>query len=71
MDKRRKARKRQPLRNAYLNARKYNITMHDSIYFTHAYEQGFLLYTGDKKFYNAVKIKKELVRWIGDYRRAE
>jgi predicted nucleic acid-binding protein len=57
------------LKTAYLNAKKYGISVYDSIYLTLADEHGVLLYTGDRKFYNTIKDKKRFIRWIGDYRR--
>ncbi len=59
------------VRNAYSNARKYNISVYDSIYFTLAKEQDILFYTGDKKFYTLIKDKKKFVKWIGDYKRVQ
>jgi len=58
------------IRNAYSVARKYNISVYDALYLEVAKENGILFYTGDKKFYNSMKGKKDFVRWIGDYRSA-
>lgn len=55
------------LKTSYSNAKKYGISVYDAIYLTLAKEQGILLYTGDKRFYNSVKDKKT-IRWIGDYK---
>ncbi len=55
------------VKNAYRNARRYNISVYDSVYFTIANDNGFLFFTGDKKLYNTFKGRKEIVRWIGDY----
>ncbi len=57
------------IKSAYLNARKYNISVYDSMYFTLTKDQGCLLFTGDKKFYNTFKDKKRFIKWIGDYRK--
>ena len=56
------------LKTAYLDARKYGISVYDAVYLTLAKEQDCLCYTGDRKFYNTVRHKKKIIRWIGDYR---
>ncbi len=55
------------LQKAYLNAKKYGISVYDSIYLTLSKVKGIPFYTGDKKLYN-ISSGKKLVRWIGDYK---
>lgn len=57
------------IKNAYLNARKYTISVSDALYLGIAKEHGTVLYTADRKFYNSMKGKKDSIRWIGDYKR--
>lgn len=59
------------IRDAYINARKYNISAYDALYLGVAKEHGMILYTADRKLYNSVKEKKKYVKWIGDYKRLE
>jgi predicted nucleic acid-binding protein len=59
------------IRDAYRNARKYNISVYDAHYLGVAKEHGMILYTADRKLYNSVKEKKKYVKWIGDYKRLE
>lgn len=59
------------IRNAYGIARKYNISVYDAFYIEVAKDNGIMLYTGDKKFYNAVKDKKKFIKWIGEYERVD
>ncbi|MBI5212458.1 MAG: type II toxin-antitoxin system VapC family toxin [Nitrospirae bacterium] len=54
---------------AYLYARKYNISVYDASYLAAAKEHNAPIYTADRKFYDAVKGKERLVKWIGDYKR--
>lgn len=55
------------IRKAYINARRYKISVYDSMYFTFAADKGILLLTGDKRFFNAFKDRGKFIRWIGDY----
>lgn len=59
---------RELIRNAYGTARKYNISVYDAFYLEVAKENEIFFYTGDKKFYNSMKGKKDFLKWIGDYR---
>lgn len=56
--------------SAYFYARKYNISVYDASYLAIAKEHNAPIYTADRKFYNAVKSKERLVKWIGDYKKA-
>jgi predicted nucleic acid-binding protein len=56
--------------SAYLYARQYKISVYDASYLAAAKEHNAPVYTADKKFYDAVKNKERLVKWIGDYKRA-
>lgn len=57
------------IKSAYLYARQYNISVYDASYLAAAKEHKAALYTADRKFYDTVKSKERLVKWIGDYRR--
>ena len=56
--------------SAYFYARKYNISVYDASYLAAAKEHNTPIYTADRKFYDAVKSKERLVKWIGDYKKA-
>jgi predicted nucleic acid-binding protein len=56
-------------RTAYRNARKFNISVYDSVYVTLAEKNKALFYTGDRKLYSHIRDKSKFIRWIGDYRR--
>lgn len=56
--------------SAYFYARKYNISVYDASYLAAAKEHNAPIYTADRKFYDAVKSKERLVKWIGDYKKA-
>lgn len=57
------------MKTAYRNARKYNISVYDSLYLTLAEKDRVLFYTGDKRLYNAIRDKNRFIRWVGDYRK--
>ena len=50
-------------------ARKYNLSPYDCAYLALADKEGCDFYTGDRKFYQAVKPHFRWVKWIGDYSR--
>lgn len=58
------------IKSAYLYARQYNISVYDASYLSVAKEHNAPIYTADKRFYNAVKGKERLMKWIEDYKRA-
>jgi predicted nucleic acid-binding protein len=58
------------IKSAYLYARQYNISVYNASYFAAAKEHNAPIYTADRRFYNAVKSKERLMRWIGDYKKA-
>lgn len=53
--------------DSYKLARKNNISFYDAVYLSLAEDKQALLYTGDRKFFNAVKDKFKFIRWVGDY----
>lgn len=55
---------------AYLYARKYKISVYDASYLVAAKEHNVPIYTADRRFYEAVKSKERLMKWIGDYKKA-
>ncbi len=48
-------------------ARLYNRSAYDCAYIALAEKEGCILYTGDRRLYNALKDKLAFVRWAGDY----
>jgi predicted nucleic acid-binding protein len=54
-------------RSAFQLACQYGRSVYDSAYLALAHSQGIVLYTGDKKLFNAVNKDLSWVRWIGDY----
>lgn len=48
-------------------AQTHNRSAYDSAYLSLAEKEGCPMYTGDKRLFNALKNKVEVVRWIGDY----
>jgi predicted nucleic acid-binding protein len=54
---------------AYLYARRYKVSVYDATYLAVAKQYNVPLYTADGKFYDAIKSKEPLVKWIGDYKR--
>jgi predicted nucleic acid-binding protein len=55
--------------SAYLYARQHNISVYDASYLAAAKEHNAPIYTADRRFYDAVKSKERLIKWIGDYKR--
>lgn len=55
---------------AYIYARQYKISVYDASYLAAAKEHNAPIYTADRRFYDAVKSKERLVKWIGDYKKA-
>ncbi|MBI4689402.1 MAG: type II toxin-antitoxin system VapC family toxin [Nitrospirae bacterium] len=55
------------IKAAYLNARKYNISGYDALYLSVANKTSVMLYTADRKFYEAIKGKERFVKWVEDY----
>jgi predicted nucleic acid-binding protein len=55
--------------SAWKISRLYGCSVYDSIYIAGAYDLSCNLYTGDRKFYNILKDKLSLIKWIGDYDR--
>jgi len=58
------------IRLAYDTAKKNNISVYDASYLITAKEHGTFFYTADQKFYNSIKEKEDIVKWIEDYKRA-
>ena len=54
---------------AFRLARKYNLSPYDCAYLALADKEGCDFYTGDRRFYQAVKPHFRWVKWIGDYSR--
>jgi len=51
-------------------AQEYNLAAYDAAYLALAQNEGCELWTGDRLFYQAVKDKIAVVKWIGDYSRS-
>ncbi len=49
-------------------ALKYNLSAYDAAYLSLAQTEKCELWTGDKAFYQAIKGKSPLIRWIGKYK---
>jgi len=58
------------IHSAYFYARQYKISVYDASYLAFAKERNIPIYTADRGFYNTVKNKERLVKWIGDYKKA-
>lgn len=52
---------------AFRFAQTHNRPAYDSAYLSLAEKEGCPMYTGDKRLFNALKNKVEVIRWIGDY----
>ncbi len=53
--------------NVYQKAVDLGIAAYDAAYLALAERLGALLWTGDRRFYDAVRHRANSVRWIGDY----
>jgi predicted nucleic acid-binding protein len=48
-------------------ARKYHLSPYDCAYIALAEKEECSFYTGDKKLFNAAKVRLPMVQWIGNY----
>lgn len=53
--------------DVYFTAIRYGVAAYDAAYLALAATLDVPLWTGDRRFYDAVRGTTELVRWIGDY----
>lgn len=53
--------------DVYREAERFGISAYDAAYLALALAIGAPLWTGDRRFYEAVRGRTDLVRWIGDY----
>lgn len=49
-------------------AKTYKRSTYDCAYLALAEKEGCPLYTADERFFNAMKDKVKLIKWVGDYR---
>jgi predicted nucleic acid-binding protein len=59
------------LGHCYRTALSHRVASYDSAYLALADQLGTILWTGDRKFWEAVRPVSSSVRWIGDYLQAE
>lgn len=48
-------------------ARIYKRSVYDCAYLSLAEKEGCMIYTADKRFFNAIKDRIKFIRWVGDY----
>lgn len=54
---------------AFTLARRHNRSVYDCSYLALAEQEACPLYTADKRLFNALNGKVDIIKWIGDYRR--
>ena len=56
-----------PIANVYQLSLQYKLAAYDAAYLALAESLGAPLWTGDRRFYEAVRDSADFVHWIGDY----
>lgn len=54
-------------KSAFALAQTYERSIYDCAYLALAEKEGSPLYTGDRRFFNALKNRVPLIKWVGDY----